>query len=272
MMFEIGSILRDARVRQDISLQQAEADTKIRVKYIQAMENEDFDVLPGGTYVKGFLRTYAEYLGIDYQLVLEEYNDRYGSGEHREHLLVETGKNDRANKPSPTGGGKLKRQTNYLFVAIFAVMIIAVLAYLGWGNSTSEKPTLVITGTTTVNSEGTTAAGTSPEPEADAPPATDAGAASPDAEADTIESLVLTADVDDSWVRVNKDSEDGEILWENTLASGENKTFTFVPAELPGQKLIIAVGNPLLVEVNGRSQRLNTGVYMITPTSIAELP
>ena len=56
-MFEIGNTLREARVRRTITLQQVEEDTKIRVKYVQAMENEDFDVMPGATYVKGFLRT-----------------------------------------------------------------------------------------------------------------------------------------------------------------------------------------------------------------------
>ena len=59
-MFEIGNTLREARVRRNLTLQQVEEDTKIRVKYVQAMENEDFDVMPGATYVKGFLRTYSD--------------------------------------------------------------------------------------------------------------------------------------------------------------------------------------------------------------------
>ena len=64
-MFEIGSTLRETRVRRKTTLQQAEDDTKIRVKYIQAMENDDFDLMPSSAYVKGFLRTYADYLGLD---------------------------------------------------------------------------------------------------------------------------------------------------------------------------------------------------------------
>ena len=64
-MFEIGTTLREARVRRKLTLQQVEEDTKIRVKYIQAMENEDFDVMPAPAYVKGFLQTYATYLGLD---------------------------------------------------------------------------------------------------------------------------------------------------------------------------------------------------------------
>ena len=72
-MFEIGNTLREARVRRNLTLQQVEEDTKIRVKYVQAMENEDFDIMPGVTYVKGFLRTYSEYLGLDPDVIIDEY-------------------------------------------------------------------------------------------------------------------------------------------------------------------------------------------------------
>ena len=58
-----------------------EADTKIRGKYLQALEDERFEVLPGETYVKGFLRTYAEYLGLDGQLYVDEFNSRFASVE-----------------------------------------------------------------------------------------------------------------------------------------------------------------------------------------------
>lgn len=259
-MFEIGSTLRDARVRRDISLQRAEADTKIRVKYIQAMENEDFDVMPAGTYVKGFLRTYAEYLGIDYQLILDEYNERFGTGEHKEHVVVQPGKPEKTKAPR-----KPRKQTNYLFVAIFAIVIIAVLAYLGWGNSEPEKPTLV----TSTESGSETMTETVPEAPAETVPEAPPPART---QADLIESLVLSADVGDSWVRVRKDGEEGEILWENVLAAGESKTFTFTPSELTSNKLVINLGNTLLVEVNGQSQRLNGGVYVVTATSVAELP
>ena len=75
-MFEIGAPCAKPRRAQALTLQQVEDDTKIRVKYIQAMENEDFDVMPGPTYVKGFLRTYATYLGLDPDIILDEYRSR----------------------------------------------------------------------------------------------------------------------------------------------------------------------------------------------------
>src|SRR3954447_6760778 len=80
-MFEIGNSLREARHRQQLDLTEVEQSTKIRARYLRALEEESFDVLPAQTYVKGFLRTYADYLGLDGQLYVDEYNSRYGVGE-----------------------------------------------------------------------------------------------------------------------------------------------------------------------------------------------
>jgi cytoskeleton protein RodZ len=76
-MFEIGNSLREARERQALDYSQVELATKIRAKYIQALEDEHFELLPAGTYIKGFLRSYAEFLGLDGQLYVDEYNSRY---------------------------------------------------------------------------------------------------------------------------------------------------------------------------------------------------
>jgi hypothetical protein len=76
-MFEIGSSLREARLRQGVEFGEAEQATKIRSKYLRALEEEQFDVLPAETYVRGFLRAYAEFLGLDGQLYVDEFNSRF---------------------------------------------------------------------------------------------------------------------------------------------------------------------------------------------------
>jgi hypothetical protein len=76
-VFEIGNSLREARVRQGLEYPQVELATKIRGKYIRALEDEQYGVLPAQPYVKGFLRTYAEFLGLDGQLYVDEYNSRF---------------------------------------------------------------------------------------------------------------------------------------------------------------------------------------------------
>jgi cytoskeleton protein RodZ len=76
-MPEIGETLREARMRQRIDMTEVESATKIRGKYLRALENEEWDLLPGPTFVKTFLRTYAEYLDLDSRMLVEEYRQRY---------------------------------------------------------------------------------------------------------------------------------------------------------------------------------------------------
>ena len=76
-MPEIGATLREARMRARIDISEIETETKIRAKYLRALENEEWDLLPGPTYVKSFLRTYAEALDLDAKLLVEEYKLRH---------------------------------------------------------------------------------------------------------------------------------------------------------------------------------------------------
>jgi cytoskeleton protein RodZ len=69
----IGETLREARSRRRVDLSEVEAAIKIRVRYLQAMENEEWDALPGGAYTRGFIRTYAGYLGLDGDRLADDY-------------------------------------------------------------------------------------------------------------------------------------------------------------------------------------------------------
>jgi len=85
-MATIGDTLREARMRQHLDIADVEASTKIRAKYLRALENEEFGMLPGPTFVKTFLRTYAEALGLDPHLLVEEYRAAYEPGDDVEHI------------------------------------------------------------------------------------------------------------------------------------------------------------------------------------------
>ena len=82
-MFEIGNTLREARLRRGLDILDCEAETKIRAKYLRAMEEEQFDLMPSPPTVRGFLKSYAEFLDLDGQLVLDEYESRFGDYEAR---------------------------------------------------------------------------------------------------------------------------------------------------------------------------------------------
>src|ERR671935_164498 len=76
-MADIGTTLREARIRARIDISEVEARTKIRAKYLRAIENEEWDLLPGPVYVKSFLRTYGDFLGLDRRLLVDEFKRRY---------------------------------------------------------------------------------------------------------------------------------------------------------------------------------------------------
>jgi len=69
----IGEVLKRTRERQELDIRTVEEQTKIRAKYLRALENEEWDTLPGPTYLRGFLRTYSTYLGLDADAIVDEY-------------------------------------------------------------------------------------------------------------------------------------------------------------------------------------------------------
>ena len=76
----IGATLREARRRYGLEVREVEERTKIRARYIRALENEDWETLPAPAYVRGFLRTYGQMLGLDGEMLADEYRRRYGDG------------------------------------------------------------------------------------------------------------------------------------------------------------------------------------------------
>ncbi len=125
-MFEIGTSLREARLRRGIDFAQAELATKIRGKYLRALEEEQFEVLPAETYVKGFLRTYAEYLGLDGQLYVDEFNSRYVAGDEREA-------GPRRSRARPKRSRRF--ETNVVLVALAVIAILTVVVISAWKSS-----------------------------------------------------------------------------------------------------------------------------------------
>ena len=107
-MPEIGATLREARMRARIDISEIEAETKIRAKYLRALENEEWDLLPGTTYVKTFLRTYADALGLDSKLLVEEYRLRHErlSGEELLPISPRTAQRARDKRPGPPRFGR----------------------------------------------------------------------------------------------------------------------------------------------------------------------
>jgi cytoskeleton protein RodZ len=128
-VFEIGSSLREARTRQSLDFPELELRTKVRAKYLRLLEEERFDLLPAHTYIKGFLRTYAETLGLDGQLYVDEYNSRYVVGEEevqpRAHRTPAASPRSRARR-------RERQESKVVVVALVAIAILTALVIAAW--------------------------------------------------------------------------------------------------------------------------------------------
>ena len=134
----IGAILRQARTKRDIELDDVEAATRIRLKYLRAIEAEDWGALPEGVYARGFIRTYAAFLGLDGERLAEEYRDEVEGGSRQAGI-------DTAPQPPPRRSRDARRRLPApTWIAVASVLLVAALAIaalpLGGGGEGETAP------------------------------------------------------------------------------------------------------------------------------------
>jgi len=132
-VFEIGHSLREARLRQQMEFPELEHATKIRTKYLRALEDERFELLPSHTYIKGFLRTYADRLGLDGQLYVDEYNSRYVMGDDESPV--------RARRvPAARRRRSERRESSVVLLALTSIAVVTALVIAAWRFGDAEQP------------------------------------------------------------------------------------------------------------------------------------
>jgi cytoskeleton protein RodZ len=135
-MPEIGETLRDARMRARIDVSEIEAQTKIRAKYLRALENEEWSLLPGPTFVKSFLRTYAHALGLDGNALVDEYRATHEGPDEATPEPIVSGRQ----RAGGTGRSPLGPSRGYVAI-VGAVSLVIVLLIVGLISGGSAKPT-----------------------------------------------------------------------------------------------------------------------------------
>ncbi len=123
----IGETLREARMRQKLDIADVEERTKIRAKYLRALENEEWSSLPGPTFVKTFLRTYAEVVGVDPHLLVEEFRSQHERPEEAELQPVAVA---RARRRRGRDRGPARPPGPPSRLAIIAGLVVAIVALL----------------------------------------------------------------------------------------------------------------------------------------------
>lgn len=132
----VGPTLREARKRREIEISTVEEATRIRPRFLRAIENEEWDVLPGGVYTRGFIRTYATYLGLDGDRLAEDFRREVEATASGREAWVEN---------APAGSGvaarprRSARRTGWIAVAtVILIAIIAIVALPDGGGGGGE--------------------------------------------------------------------------------------------------------------------------------------
>ncbi|HEY2317712.1 MAG TPA: helix-turn-helix domain-containing protein [Solirubrobacteraceae bacterium] len=126
-MADIGATLREARMRAKIDINEVETRTKIRAKYLRAIENEEWGLLPGDVYVKSFLRTYSEYLGLDSRQLLDDYKRRYERPSDHELKPITPLGRERERQRQPRG----PLIPPWVLIGVVLVGVVVALYFLG---------------------------------------------------------------------------------------------------------------------------------------------
>jgi transcriptional regulator with XRE-family HTH domain len=225
-VFELGKSLRQARERRGFELAEIERKTRIRSRYLRALEEEQFDVIPGAAYAKGFLRTYAGLLGLDADRFVDELTSRLPPED---------------DEPSWPAGASYEadRRRRLVFptalagLAVVCATGIAILA-LG-GTSGPTHPTAALPS----------------EPLPAAPPAAPSPRPSTTRPGPQLATLVLRASTGRCWIEADADSRQGRHLYFATLEQGGSLRFA-------RRRIWLRLGAPLSLRatLNGRALAL----------------
>ena len=132
----LGEVLLAAREAKGVDLYRAERDTKIRVKYLSALERSEFRELPGAVYTKGFLRNYAMYLGLDPDQVLDQWRREGGAARPTGPMII-------APQPLEAPRGGFTFTPGVLVAAVLTLIIVAVGGYIALQLARSVQPPML---------------------------------------------------------------------------------------------------------------------------------
>ncbi|HQX55835.1 MAG TPA: helix-turn-helix domain-containing protein [Pyrinomonadaceae bacterium] len=158
MSLTLGEKLRQAREERGISISEVAEQTRISAHYLESIENDDYRPLPGGIFNKGFVKSYAKFIDIDEQEVLQDYarliaaNDNEATDEIK-HYRPEVLTDDRNGSMIPT---------IIVAVVILGLMTVGVLYLVDYLRNQPDRPPSVAVNTNS-NAPANTADGTVPE-------------------------------------------------------------------------------------------------------------
>ncbi|HET8751419.1 MAG TPA: RodZ domain-containing protein [Gaiellaceae bacterium] len=241
-MFEIGGSLREARLKRGLTPADVQKAIRIRDRYLQALEEERWELLPGDAYVKGFLRTYADYLGLDGNLYVDEYNNRFA---HPDEQLPFVPERFARTGPRFRRGGLLLRPALALGVLVAIVAAVAAWQLSGSSGRKEGAPTTSVRTTTGAHHTAHKKKHKQHRQHSAALP----------------NRAMLVASRGSSWLWVRKGGATGPTVYEGTLLQGKT-----LPVDLASGPVWIRIGDPTALDV-----RLGGSLVHGLPTQVGNV-
>ncbi|MGM9904143.1 MAG: RodZ domain-containing protein [Enterococcus sp.] len=288
MAFEtIGEKLRQARLNKKISLDELQQITKIQKRYLESIDQDDFDQLPGKFYVRAFIRQYAEAVGEDGDYLVDVFDGK-------KSLLEETVKK----RPEPevvNGSRKAMHQEEknlskfwtslpVLLLGLVALAIISIVVYMSWQDRQSDP--IIGADASSISVEGSVAqketATTSSEPTAESTVASttqsteeqkkmaitagqDTGAAIAVSITDAKKPVTLEFTAANRvWIGVQVDN---AYIYQGTLAANETQS-TPLPETATNATITLGAASNATIKANGEEIPVNAGENNLSPKNI----
>src|SRR4030095_108890 len=270
-MATLGQQLKQSREEKEVSLHEIAESTHIGVRFLQAIENDAYDVLPGGVFNRAFVRKFAKEVGFDEEqavnLYEEQLEEQGGEPERSYQLGVEEF------ETRPTSG-------NGLLLSFVALIILGALAYAAYQyftpggaepgqspvsalSSTTPSPTVTETPAPSVSPEASPGASPVASPVA-SPTGSPAPSPAPVTAPGDAMRVQLTAPTEEVWLSVRPDGKDPERM---ILKTGEAREYDV------SEKIVLSIGRvqSLRISVNGRNldfSKLLSNPKAITATNV----
>lgn len=273
-MSELGEVLKKARIEKNLTLDEIQEQTKIRKRYLEALEDGDFEVLPGKFYVRAFIKNYAEAIGLDAEEVLKYYEDDIPKIDAKSDEVIPARKPQRMR--STTSEKTSKIVVNILLWGFFILIIGVLWYYLSHNNKpdpeikdktpitqSSEAPQL------TTEKEETTPPTATPTPTPEVATTTvtfveKVGKNAVYSISPAVDSYTLTvvSDGGDSWIEIYDRDKNGDRLHYTTMKSGDTKTVTIT------EGAYLVIGRPGYIKLTVNDSPVDIGNSISDPIRV----
>jgi cytoskeletal protein RodZ len=274
-MSEIGKALKSARIEKGYTLDDLQQITKIQKKYLIAIEEEDFSVLPGDFYVRAFIKQYAETVGLDSAVLLNQLKPKVKPADEPEMTRAKT-KNDKANFQRTDRFNHFLSLLPTIIIVVVVVVILGSIYAVAWNNHRKNSSTQQIESSkVSVSSSKNSSKRSKNSSAVSKSNSKKTSSTKKNTKKQTTEqkiklssnsgssfiyeltlskqqkSSIVVAASDKSWTAV---SIDGSQQWQGTLASGQSHTVA-VPAS--ATKITFNLGNSKATEIKINGKKFN---------------